>query len=47
MLVLTAGSVMTFFEGDFARIGRLTSLFFAPGIVAVFLAPDTARKDLE
>ena len=45
--VFAAGMLMEYFQGDYARIGRMTSLFFALGIVAVFLAPDTSRKELE
>ena len=45
--VFAASMLMEYFQGDYARIGRMTSLFFALGIVAVFLAPDTSRKELE
>lgn len=45
--VSLAGTLMSYFQGDYAQIGRLTSLFFALGIVAVFLAPDTSRNELE
>lgn len=45
--VLTAGMMMTYVDGNYARIGRVTSLFFALGVVAICLAPDTSRKELE
>lgn len=45
--VFAAGMLMDYFEGNYAQIGRMTSLFYALGIVAVLLAPDTSRKGLE
>ena len=45
--VFAAGLLMEYFNGDYARIGRVTSLFFTLGIVAVWLAPDTSQKELE
>lgn len=45
--VFSAGMLMEYFNGDFARIGRITSLFFVVGIVAIFLAPDTSQNELE
>lgn len=41
--VLTAGLLMEAFQGDYARIGRLTSLFFALGLIAILLAPTTSH----
>ena len=35
------------FQGDYARIGRVTSLIFALGALAVWFAPDTSQKQLE
>jgi hypothetical protein len=37
---------MHVFEGDYARIGQVTSLFFVLGMVAILFAPDTSRKEL-
>lgn len=45
--VFAAGMLTEYFQGDYARIGRVTSLFYAVGIIAVCLAPDTSRKDLQ
>ncbi len=45
--VFATGMLSTYFAGDYARIGRLTSLLFALGMLAIFLAPDTSRKQLE
>jgi len=42
--VLTAGLLMSVFEGDYARIGRVTSLFFAVGLVAILMAPSTREQ---
>lgn len=45
--VFATGMLSEYFAGDYARIGRITSLFFALGMVAVLLAPDTSQKQLE
>jgi MFS transporter, SHS family, sialic acid transporter len=47
LTVFATGALMEFFAGDYARIGRITSLAFALGMLAVMLAPDTSRKQLE
>jgi hypothetical protein len=36
-----------FIHGDYARLGRATSLIFALGMLAVWFAPDTSQKQLE
>ena len=38
---------MNYFNGDYARIGRVTSLFYVLGIVATLLAPDTSKNELK
>jgi len=45
--VFATGMLSEYFAGDYARIGRITSLFFAVGMLAVYLAPDTSQKQLE
>lgn len=45
--VFATGMLAEYFAGDYARIGRITSLFFGLGMLAIFLAPDTSRKQLE
>ena len=45
--VFATGMLSEYFAGDYARIGRITSLFFALGMLAIFLAPDTSQKQLE
>lgn len=44
--VFTTGAMMRLVEGDYARIGRATSLIFALGMVIVCLAPETSQKKL-
>jgi len=45
--LFAAGALMEHFRGDYARIGRITSLAFILGMVAILLAPDTSKKQLE
>lgn len=51
--ILTAVTVFAtallkdYFHGDYAKIGRVTSLAFAAGIVAILFAPDTSQKKLD
>jgi len=45
--VFGTGALMSFFAGDYAQIGRVTSLIFLVGMVIIWLAPDTSRKRLE
>jgi MFS family permease len=44
--LFASGLLMTYFGGDYARIGRITALFFLLGMVAILLAPDTSKKEL-
>jgi hypothetical protein len=44
--VFATGLMMEIFKGDYAHIGRVTSLMFAAGLVAIWLAPDTSRKQM-
>jgi hypothetical protein len=45
--VFATGALMRHFKGDYAQIGRVTSLIFAVGLFAIWLAPDTSRRQLE
>ncbi len=50
--VITAATVfatgaLTRFFGDYAVLGRWTSLIFVLGMLAIWFAPDTGRKQLE
>jgi hypothetical protein len=44
--VFATGALTELFGGDYARIGRVTSLVFAVGMVVVWLAPDTGKREL-
>ncbi len=44
--IFATGALMSLFGGDYARIGRATSLIFAAGMVAACYAPDTSRDHL-
>lgn len=44
--IFVTGALMEFFKGDFAAIGRVTSLIYAFGMLAILAAPDTSRKQL-
>ncbi|MBI3467654.1 MAG: MFS transporter [Planctomycetes bacterium] len=45
--VFATGALTKYFAGDYARIGRVTSLIFVIGLVAIWLAPDTSGRQLE
>jgi MFS family permease len=44
--IFATGALMEFFAGDYARIGRVTSLIYALGLLAILFAPDTSEKQL-
>jgi MFS transporter, SHS family, sialic acid transporter len=46
LTIFAAGALREFFAGDYARIGRVTSLFFILGMLAICFAPDTSRRQL-
>ncbi len=45
--VLCAGMVMAWSGGDYARVGVITGLVYALGMVVIWWAPDTGGKPLE
>lgn len=45
--VFTTGMLTTYFGGDYAKMGRVTSLCFAVGLIVIWFAPDTSQKQLE
>jgi MFS family permease len=45
--VFATGALSDLFHGDYARIGRITSLLFLLGMVGIWLSPDTSRKALD
>ena len=44
--LFASGALMHLFGGDYALIGRITSLFFVLGMVAILFAPDTSKKQI-
>ena len=47
LTIFATGMLKDLFAGDYAQIGRVTSLIYAVGILAIWLAPDTSQKQLE
>ncbi len=45
--VFTTGMLTTYFGGDYAKMGRVTSLCFAVGMIVIWLAPDTSQRQLD
>ena len=45
-ILVAAGMLKQLFQGDYATIGRLTSLVYAVGLVVIWFAPDTTEKGL-
>lgn len=45
--VFFAGALMTLFDGDFAKVGAVTGLIYAFGMVVIWWAPDTTGKSLD
>ncbi|WP_010584001.1 MFS transporter [Schlesneria paludicola] len=45
--VFATGALMSYFKGDYAEIGRVTSLVYAIGLVVIWFAPDTSKNRLE
>ena len=45
--IFATGMLMGYFEGDYARIGRVTSLIFAVGMVVILFTPDTSKRQLD
>jgi MFS family permease len=44
--VLGAGELMSLYSGDYAKVGQITSLIYACGMLVILFAPDTTRKRL-
>jgi hypothetical protein len=45
--IFASGALMELFGGDYARIGRATSLIFVVGMIVIWFAPDTTQTQLE
>lgn len=46
LAVLGTGQLMIAFDGDYARVGQITSLVYALGMVVVLVMPDTSQGQL-
>ena len=46
-IVITAILLKQNFAGDYAQIGRLTSLIYLLGMIVIWFAPDTSSRGLE
>lgn len=44
--LLATGYLMATFGGDYAKIGRVTSVVFLVGMIAILFAPDTSKRDM-
>ncbi len=42
-----AGSLVTYFGGDYSRVGAVMALIYALGMIVIWFAPDTTNKSLE
>lgn len=42
-----AGSLVSFFGGDYSRVGAVMALIYAFGMIVIWFAPDTTNKSLE
>lgn len=40
--IFATSALMEYFAGDYARIGRVTSLIFVVGVIAIYFAPETS-----
>jgi len=45
--VVGAGSLMMAFNGDYAKVGQITSLIYLLGMIVICLAPDTSSRQLQ
>lgn len=45
--IFAAGAIMALFDGDYARIGRVTSFLFLLGMIGIWLAPKTSDQLIE
>lgn len=45
--VLGAGSLMSLFAGDYARVGAVTAWVYGLGMVIILFAPDTSKRTLQ
>ncbi|NCF94838.1 MAG: MFS transporter [Verrucomicrobiaceae bacterium] len=46
-LIFITPAITNVFDGNYAHIGRVTSLVFVIGMIAILFAPDTSKRDME
>jgi SHS family sialic acid transporter-like MFS transporter len=46
-LIFLTPAVKAHFDGNYAHIGRVTSLVFVFGMIAILFAPDTTKRDMD
>jgi predicted MFS family arabinose efflux permease len=44
--VLGTGQLMIAYDGDYARVGQITSLVYALGMIVILFMPDTSQRQL-
>ena len=47
LTIFFTGTLITWFNGDYARIGQITSFVFALGMVCILFAPDTSKREAD
>jgi hypothetical protein len=45
--VMAAGLLIQLFHGDYAKVGAVTGLVYALGVLVIWWAPETKGKDLQ
>ncbi len=45
--VMAAGQLMIAFDGDYGRVGQITSLIYVVGLIVICFAPDTSQRQLQ
>ena len=45
--IVATGYLISTFDGDYAKIGRVTSVVFLLGMIVVLFAPDTSKRNME
>lgn len=46
-LIFITPAITNLFDGNYAHIGRVTSLVFVIGMIAILFAPDTSNRNME
>ena len=47
LTIFATGALITLFKGDYAQIGRVTSLIFGIGMILIWFAPHTSDRQIE